>query len=153
MLAIAAASGRVGYVFLVDKKLYGWSLSRKASESPQEAARFAKGWIERMRPGVIVTEKHAERCRKGAAVLAVIEAINRVAESEPLFDISIPRPRNFPNKFAEAEELCDRYPELRPRLPKPRMVWDSEPRNTTIFEALALALEVIDREPVGEAGV
>ena len=152
MLGIAAASGRVGYVFLVDKKLYGWSLSRKASENPQEAARFATEWIGRMRPDVVVTEKVTQRCRKGSAVLAVIEAINRVAVNESLFDISVPRPRNFPNKFAEAEALCDRYPELRPRLPKPRMVWDSEPRNTTIFEALALALEVVDYEPAEGAG-
>ena len=147
VLAIAVATGRVGYVFLVDKKLYGWSLSRKAASSAEQAARFAKDWIDRMRPDVVVYEKITDRCRKGDAVRAAIEAIARVAEVEPLFDVAIPRPHRFPNKFEEAEALANRFPELRLRVPKPRKLWDSEPRNTTIFEALALALEVIGPTP------
>ena len=142
VLAIAVATGRVGYVFLVDKKLYGWSLSRKTAESTEQAARFAKDWIDRMRPDVVVYEKITDGWRKGEAVRAVIGAIALVAEDEPLFDVAIPRPHRFLNKFEEAEAFADQYPELRPRLPKRRKLWNSEPRNTTIFEALVLALEV-----------
>lgn len=145
VLGIAVASGRVGYVFLVDRKLYGWSISRQAAKSPQDAARRTKLWIERMRPNVVVTEQMTRGCRKGATSRAIIAAAAKVAAEEELFDIEVPRPKRFPNKFAEAEALADRYPELRPRLPKPRRLWDSEPRNITLFEALALALEVIDR--------
>ena len=147
VLAIAVATGRVGYVFLVDKKLYGWSLSRKAASSAEQAARFANEWIDRMRPNVVVYEKITDRWRKGDAVRAAIEAIARVAEVEPLFDIAVQAPKRYANKFEEAEALANRFPELQPRVPKPRKLWDSEPRNTTLFEALALALEVISREP------
>lgn len=147
MLAVAAASGRVGYVFLVNGTLYSWQLSRKAAQGPEDAARLTKSWIDRLHPTVVVTEKITKRCRKGKTVQALIEAIARVAEHEPLFDVSVPRQCRYANKYVEAEALVDRFPELRPRLPKPRKLWDSEPRNTTIFEALALALEVVDREP------
>lgn len=147
VLAVAVASGRVGYVFLVRGKLYSWQLSRKAVESPEDAVRFAKGWIDRMRPDVVVTEKLTTRCRKGQAARAATEAIARIAEDASLFDVSVERPHFHANKYAEAEALADRFPELRSRLPRRRRLWDSEPRNTTIFEALALALAVIDREP------
>lgn len=144
MLAVAVATGRLGYVFLVDQKLYGWSLSRKGAESPPEAARIVKAWIDRMRPNVVVMEKITIGWRKGEGVRALVEAIADVAANEPLFDVAVPRPHNFSNKYDEAEWLAARFPELRPRQPKHRQLWDSEPRNTTIFEALALALAVMD---------
>ena len=109
VLAIAVATGRVGYVFLVDKKLYGWSLSRKAASSAEQAARFANEWIDRMRPNVVVYEKITDRWRKGDAVRAAIEAIARVAEVEPLFDIAVQRPKRYANKFEEAEALANRF--------------------------------------------
>ena len=146
---MAVSTGRVGYVFLIKGKLYGWRLSRQAAASPEEGARFAKSWITLMRPEVVVTEKITGQCRKGAKVKAIIEAIARVAAEEPLYDIAVARTRTFPNKFAEAEVLAERFPDLRPRLPKPRKLWHSEPRNTTIFEALALALVAIDNEGAG----
>ena len=148
MLGIAVASCRVGYVFLVDRKLYGWSISRQAAASPKEAARFVKAWIHRMHPDVVVMERVHKRCRKGRSARAIIAAIATVAANAELYDIAIPRVQRFPNKYLEADHLVGLYPELRPRLPKPRNLWDSEPRNTSIFEALALALDVIDRKSV-----
>jgi hypothetical protein len=147
VLAMAVATGRVGYVFLVKGKLYSWQLSRKAASCPEDATRIAKGWIVRMRPDIVVTEKFTVRCRKGQTVRSITEAMARVAEDASIFNVSVERPRSLPNKYAEAEALADRFPELKSRVPKPRRLWDSEPRNTTIFEALVLALMVIDSEP------
>ncbi|CAN7521950.1 hypothetical protein [Rhizobium sp. LjRoot254] len=146
-MGIAASSGRVGYVLLVGRKLYTWQLSKKAAETPEEATRLTRLWIGRTKPDVVVMEKITEGCRKGKRTKVIIETIADVVANMELYDISVLRPRNFSNKYAEAAALADRFPDLKPRLPHGRKVWDSEPRNTTIFEALALALVVIDREP------
>ncbi len=100
-----------------------------------------------MRPTVVVTQSLTHRCRKGTTARAAIELIAKVAANEEVYDIAVTRPKNYANKFDEANALAERFPELRPRVPKPRRLWDSEPRSTTIFEALALALVVIDRKP------
>jgi glycerol-3-phosphate O-acyltransferase len=150
VLGIAAASGRVGYIFLLKGRPHGWGLSRKAAESADEAARLAKEWIDRFRPEVVVTEEIAERSKKGEKTRAIIAAVASLAADCEVYDISVPRPRRYKNKYAEIEALTDRFPELRERLPRQPKLWESEPRNTTVFEALALALEVLDRESLPE---
>ena len=111
------------------------------------ARRIAGQWIVRFRPDVVVTEKTSAQCRKGENTKAIIKAIASVAAQAETYDVAVQRPRPVPNKYAEAEALADRFPDMRPRLPDPRNLWDSEPRNITIFEALVLALAIVDREP------
>ena len=65
VLAIAVATGRVGYVFLAGRRLRDWGLSRKASSSPELAAAQARRWIEALEPDVVVTETVAAGSRKG----------------------------------------------------------------------------------------
>lgn len=146
VLGIAVASGRVGYVLMFRGKPCQWGLSRTAAKTVTEAERIARSWIVRFRPDVVVTEDIVAKCRKGKRAKANIQAIAALAAEAELYDIAVPRPHRYGNKYAEAEALAERFPELRPRLPNKRPLWDSEPRNTTIFEALILALEVVDRE-------
>ena len=69
MLALAAATRRVGYVFLVGDRLKDWRVSEKAAKSPEDAAEAAQTWINELKPDVVVTEKAEEppqrsrRCR------------------------------------------------------------------------------------------
>lgn len=144
VLAIAAANGRVGYVFLVGISLRYWQVSDTASRSPEHARRYAKDWIDTLRPDVVVTEKVARGSRKGEQTRKIIAAIAGMAEHELLYDVSVARPRRYKNKYDEATALAERFPELKRFVPPPRRLWDSEHRNTTIFEALTLALEVIE---------
>lgn len=146
VLGIAVASGRVGYVLMFSGKPCQWGLSRKAAKDTADATKRVTAWIARFRPDVVVTEKITVGCRKGEKAKSIIEAIAAVAADAEVYDVSVPRPHRHANKFAEAEALVDRFPALRPWLPPPRQLWESEPRNTTIFEALALAVVVIDRE-------
>lgn len=147
VLGIAVASGRVGFVLMFRGRPCQWGLSRTAAQSVTDARRIAGQWIARFRPDVVVTEKTTVRCRKGKKTKEIIEEIAAIAAEAELYDVAVPRPRPVPNKYAEAEALADRFPDLRPRLPDPRNLWDSEPRNITIFEALVLVLTVVDREP------
>lgn len=146
VLAVAAASGRVGYVYLERRILKDWRLSRKASEGTEEASAYAKSWIDRLRPDAVVTQKITKGCRKGAKTRDLIEVINTVAANEYLYDVSVTRPSSSPNKYAEAATLAEEFPALRPWVPKPRQLWESEPRETIYFEALVLALQVTDHD-------
>ena len=144
VLAFAAATGRVGSVFLVGGKLVDWHISNKAAESGIEAAGHAQALINDLMPDVIVTEEQETAKHKGKHTLALIAAIARTAEHNHLLEVSLPRDHHFRNKYAEADALVEQYPELAPWKPMKRRFYDNEPRNTVLFEALALALSLRD---------
>ncbi len=149
VLAIAVATGRVGYALLVGDSLEDWKLSKKASRSPKEASKHVTAWIEFFKPDVVVTEKINEHSRKGHHAKKLIAAIAGVAENHDLLDVAVTRIRAFKNKYEEARALATRFPQLRPQLPREPRIWQSEPFGTIYFEALALALAVIDRPKAG----
>jgi hypothetical protein len=139
VLSFAAATGRIGHVLVWGEKLLDWGLSRKASLTPALAAQHAEKLIRILRPDVVVTEDVPKTSSKSSKTRAIIEAVARVAERARLLDVRT-RPQLFPNKYAEADHLAEQFPELKPWKPKRRMLWDSEPRTTVLFEALALAV-------------
>lgn len=142
VLAFAAATGRVGSVFLVGDKLIDWHISNKAAENGIEAAGHAQALINDLMPDVVVTEELETASHKSKHTLELIAAIARTAEHNHLLEISVPRDHRYPNKYAEADALVERYPELAPWQPLKRRFYDNEPRNTVLFEALALALSM-----------
>ena len=144
VLAIAAATGRIGYVFLIGGKLRDWGLSKKASKSPANAAEQTRLWIERLKPDVVVTEKVSATSTKGTKSKHLIEAIARVASQSKLLDVCVARASDFKNKYDEAKQLGERFPEISAWVPRLRRIWEPEPRNTILFEALALACIVIE---------
>ncbi len=146
VLVIAAATGRIGYVYLIGGKLKHWTMSVKASKSPELAAKQTTLWIEELEPDVVITEKIGKHSHKGKLTKQLIATITKVAENRYLNVVVVPRVQNFQNKYEEAKELAKQYPDILPWMPKRPRIWESEPRNMIYFEALALALEVIDAE-------
>ena len=144
VLSVAAATGRVGYIYFEGGPPVDWALSQKASRSPQDAAAMARRWIAMLTPDVLITEKVGRHSRKGDTTRALIDAIAREAAGHELHDIAVPRQQHHANKYAEAATYAERFPELRPLLPAKRRIWDKEPPNITYFEAIALALPVLD---------
>jgi hypothetical protein len=142
ILAFAAATGRVGSVFMIGDKLVDWHISNKAADSGVEAAGHAQALINHLTPDVVVTEDLGATSQKGGHTLSLLSAIARTAAHNHLLDVSVPRKQGFPNKYAEADVLVERYPELAPWKPEKRRFYDNEPRNTVLFEALSLALEM-----------
>ena len=143
MLAIAAASGRIAYVYLIGNRLMDWRISDRGSDSEDEAARSARRWIETLQPDVVVTEDTLGAKKKGHHTKEIIAAIADVAARAELLDVTVVREQRFPNKYLEAAALCERYPDLQPWLPYRRLLLDNEHRNTVLFEALALALVIL----------
>jgi hypothetical protein len=143
-LAIAAASGRVGCVFLIHGELRDWQISGSASRSPESAAGQAQRWITRFEPEVVLTEKTADLSRKGERTKAIIAAIAATAAQNHVYDVSVVRVQRFKNKYEEAAALARLFPEIADWLPPSRKFYDNEPRNTVLFEALALVRDVFE---------
>jgi hypothetical protein len=138
-MAFGVAYRRVGVVFIQQGKLTHWQISNAAAASTENIKKFTRGLIEEHGPHVVVTERITTRCRKGATSQALIAAIVSTSIEHKVLDVRIERTFEYANKYREAEMLVGRYPELTPWLPKPRRFYDNEPRNTVLFEALALA--------------
>lgn len=143
VLAVAAASGRIGYVLMLGGRLVDWGMSNKAAEAPALAAEQIQKWINSMQPNVVVTERPEDASKKGDKTKHLIAAMANIAEHNYLLDVSVPRLQDYQNKYEEAAALAEQFPDLKPWLPKPREVQDNEPRATVLFEALSLALFVI----------
>ena len=148
VLSIAVATGRIGYVFLIGDKLKDWGLSRKASKTPALAAAQTEHWIAELEPDVVVTEKLPKTSTKSAKTRALIEAIQFVAAKAKLLDVHVPRIQLHKNKYSEAEALGNRFPDLALWVPKPRRIWEPEPRATVLFEALALAVILLEKDTI-----
>lgn len=153
ILAVAAASGRVGYAFLVGDKLKDWHVSYTAAKSPHKAAEVAQKWINRLEPDVVVTEKAEEAARKGKRTKAIIGAVARTAAHNYVLDVSVARVQDYANKYEEAAALAKQYPAIMPWLPKKRRFFDNEPRNTVLFEALSFADKVRRGGSIGLAAM
>lgn len=149
VLSFAAASGRVGYVFLVKGKLADWRMSGLAGQTPEAARRYAERWISKLSPNVVVTEDIGHARHKGIRTKTIVSAVAKAAAAHRVLVLAVPRRRRFQNKYVEATVLAERFPALQAWLPKPRKLWDGEPREIVYFEALALALEVVDKEDGG----
>ncbi len=143
VLAIAVATGRMGYVFFYGGELCHWGKVCKASESPALALRQTKKWIKRFKPDVVITEDIGKQSRKGRASRAIIAALARYASDLKVSDIVITRAQRFQNKYEEAKALAQQFPDLMPWVPAKPRIWESEPRSTIYFEALALALPIV----------
>jgi hypothetical protein len=151
ILAVAAATGRVAYVFLKGSRLIDWRISDAASASEEAARTLASQWIEALQPDVVVTEDPVSLTRKGTNTRLLIAAVAQAAAEAPLLDVQLERTQTFPNKYVEAAELAVHYPELLPWVPRKRRFFDNEHRNTVLFEALALAQSIV-RDPSATLG-
>lgn len=149
MLVFAAATGRVGSVFFIGNRLMDWQMSTKASRDNLRAAEHTQNLINKYRPDVVVTQDPRSAHSKGELSIVLIEAMARTAASNDLLHVAVPRQRVFGNKYAEAEMLAERYPEVAAWKPQKRRAFDNEPRNTVLFEALALAEALIVRGDEG----
>lgn len=149
IIAFAAASGRVGFVLLVGERLMDWQISNKAGKTVDGAAAYALSRIEQFSPDVVVTEQVDRALHKGNRAKHIIEAIAQTAADNFVLDVSVVREQRYPNKYSEAEALVARYPDIAAWRPPKRRFFDNEPRNTVLFEALALADEVV-RNPMRE---
>ena len=143
VLALAARHGRVGYVLLIDGAPKDWRLSRRASQSSQSATICLENWINRFDPDAIILEDYRTAGRKSGKTQAILKALYRAASNSSAVTVAHAREQHYPNKFAEAQALAERFPDLAAWLPRRPRIWEREPRNLVYFEALALAAQSV----------
>jgi hypothetical protein len=136
-MGIAIGSGRIGFAYLVDGELMDWKLSIEASRSETQAFEQASRWIGYYQLDALVLEDPA-LSRKGAYSLELHAAVVRAAGSAGVPMVLVQHGRTAPNKYAEAAELAEEFPQIAPWLPDKRRLWEKEPINIVLFEALAL---------------
>jgi len=139
LLAIAASSRHVAYVFFIGERLVDWQISDRASASPESAGQYIAGWIEDFGPRAVISERPDTARRKGERSREILSAIGAAAAASGCIHVAIAREKAFPNKYAEAAFFAARYPDLLPWLPEKRIFYENEPRNTILFEAAAPA--------------
>lgn len=149
LLAVAAISRHVAYVFFVGNRLMDWAISDRASDTPEAAAKAVAQWIEDLAPSAIISERPDTAERKGDRTRRLLTAIGETAQNSGRLHVAVSRTQAFPNKYAEAAFYAARYPELLPWLPEKRLFYENEPRNPILFEAVALADSVL-RDPTTE---
>lgn len=142
VLAMAVATGRIGYVLLENDKLIDWGISRVAARSPDKALETAKDWISKLDPQAVVTEAAGSNRHKRSKTLALMEAVTRAARESDVINVTTAKVRTYRDKYQEAQALVKQYPELLPRLARKPAIWLNEPRRMILFEALSLALRL-----------
>lgn len=148
VLSVAVSSGRVGYVFLEGSQLLDWAVTTTVSGKDSDLVAFVQELINTLQPGVVVTEKCDEHCRKGYRSRKRIASIAELASHNYVLDVQVQRPRSFQSKYEEAESAVKRHPDLIGYLPEQkRRFFETEPRNMIVFEALALSEEIIHGPP------
>lgn len=145
VLAAAAANRRVGYAYFQNSDLVYWTISTKAGRKALDAVAVTQDLITRFAPDVLVSQQLTPALTKSRNTKKLIAAIARTGQHNGLISIAVPRPRNHKNKYIEAEALAKIYPQVSDYLPQPRQLHHSkEPRNTVLFEAIALAVALFE---------
>ena len=139
---MAASSGKVGFVLLVNGELCDWGLSIKASKSAELATKQLSKWLDRYQPDMVITEKLMDYSRKSPSNQQKIQALAQTANASGARTSQVERIQRYANKYEEIEALAERYPQIANWAPKGRKVWEAEPRNTVLFEALSLIEEL-----------
>lgn len=148
VLAVAVATGRVGYVCLDGPQLVDWAVTTTVAGNTSDLVGFVQELINELKPNVVVTEALDASCRKGTRARRLIAAIAELASHNYVLDVSVPRPRRFSSKYEEAADLVTRHPDLTGYLPRrKRRFYEVEPRNMMVFEAVALAEAVQNGPP------
>lgn len=148
-MVFAAASSKFAFVYLVDGELFDWGISVKASAGVDEAFSQAVAWIGFYHPDVVVTESITYATRKGDHSKSLIKSIEGAASHKDVHHVSIARRSTYPNKYKQAAALAEEFPQIAPWLPPEREIWEKEPRNIILFEALGLAVTYLRQNGTG----
>ena len=138
VMGLAVAAGKVGFVILRNDQLLDWKVSKVAAKSPERMQQVLQGWLDIHQPDCVISETINLYSRKSNRTLSVMKAAEYVITTNDCQHITIPRERNYQNKYEEIAALSDIHPIIAPWAPTPRKCYESEPLNTILFEALAL---------------
>ena len=142
-LAFAVGYRKIGIVALQYGKLHNWQIAKAAYSNTSKLEALVNSLIDAHDPSVVVVERTDGKCRKGDETQCRIVAISEIAKARKRLVREVAREHDFENKYEEAKALVETYPELKSLVPKKVPCWKHEPRLMIMFEALAMADQVM----------
>jgi len=142
-LAISVATQRISCAYFINDTPYDWRISEAASQSVITAHAATVEWLNYYNPNRLILERLADS-RKGSYTRELNTAIGQAAHDQQINTVYVTHVQHYANKYLEAEALAERFPELKPCLPKPRQPWEAEPRDVRVFAAVALGVEALN---------
>jgi D-alanyl-D-alanine carboxypeptidase len=158
ILAIALRSRRFAYaVFERSDRLLDWGMVfYPLNNTKQRAAaskRIASLFTQFTPSEVAVGKARLVNTRKGSGVRPILRSIRHQASSR-LIPVRLMRSAEVKkvfrlfrakSKYAIASMLAEVFPELLPRLPAKRRIWESEHPRMAMFDAIALGFAYCQR--------
>lgn len=143
---------------------FGWIVfehpERPVAWGLSTAVRDDAAWTDRLEstislyePETIVTADPTEGHR-GERAMRLLDTAATVALLRGIWTVRVTKDeirRRFPDakrKHDIAAALAERFPELRPRLPRPRKPWTSEDPRMRIFDAFAAVIAALPTDPI-----
>lgn len=149
-LAIAPTSRGFGYVAFENADLpMDWGVKDVRENKTHDCLLKARVLMHLLRPSVLVVEAaHHESSRRSRRVRALIDKLAELARERGIAVVRCSREDvltvfgrlGAQSKDDIAAAVARIVPELAPRLPPQRRIWESEHYGMAIFEAAALAL-------------
>jgi hypothetical protein len=139
-----------GYaVFETPFHLVDWGLAHVSGEKESGAIARFKELLDQYRPDIVILEDSTAPGSRRPRVQKLLERLRDSACERSLAVHLIPRlaviecfssPDKRASKFSITQNLAKTFPELAPKMPKHRKIWQSEDERIATFDALALAV-------------
>lgn len=150
ILGINPTSKGLGFIILEGRgSLIDWGVKTVRQDKNAGTVATIEKLIHRYHPTVIVVEDTAHRSsRRRGRIPALLNEVRLLADAYGIRFRAIPRASvhaafawsGKTTKYQIAVALVSQFPELSPRLPKPRRPWQSEDVRMSIFDSAALAV-------------
>jgi hypothetical protein len=139
VLAIAAHSGAIAWVLLIDDRIKARMVSQTASQPPTAARSFIRTAIAMHKPDFVVLENPNGKTRKKGMSIANLKIISHDLADQGIKHVLADRKHSFNDKYEEAQDLANRHPELRCELGRKPRRWEKDPKEMLFFEAVSMA--------------
>jgi len=125
--------------------IYDWGLCHTKKRKNERCLRRLEKLLDRLQPEVIVLETFENGEKRSERVVALCRAVVALAIGRRI-EVAVYASTQIRSCFGSvgartrqeaAEAIARNFEALRPRLPKPRKVWDAPDRRMAIFDAAA----------------
>jgi hypothetical protein len=140
-----------GYAILETPfRLVDWGLAHVSGEKESGAIARFEELLDQFRPDIVILEDpSAPGSRRRPRVQKLLEKLRDTVRERGMAVHMIPRlaviecfssPEKRATKHSITEHLTETFPELAPKMPARRKIWQSEDERMATFDALALAV-------------
>jgi hypothetical protein len=160
-MAIAPTSRGFGYVVFEDRDLLmDWGVKEARNNKTHDCLLKLRVLMHMLQPALLVVEDTTHRgSRRSVRISKLIDAVIELAKDKSIAVsrcsrdevLSVFGRAGAKSKDDIAGTVAKALPELAPRLPRRRRIWESEHYSMALFDAAALALTHFARSEGGDS--